>query len=78
VGGDADLYTARPLVHQPVQPDLEQFIVPDGSVRHDHPVVELIKRPFPLPRSVVIAQLDQTSVSLVESDLVVVEKVDRG
>lgn len=58
---------AAPLVHQPVDPDLEELVVPDGPVRHDDAVVELVEGAATLRRAAVVAQLDQLAAAVVEA-----------
>ena len=60
------LYAATPFVHQAVQPNLKQFIVPKWSMRHHNTIVEFIKWSLPLSCSVVVEKLYQTSMTLVK------------
>ena len=60
------LNAATPLVHQPIQADLKQLVLPEGPMGHHHPVVELIERSLPLRRPVVVQELDEAAVALME------------
>jgi hypothetical protein len=66
------LNTAAPFVHQSIQPNLKQLVISQRSMRHHHPVIELVQRSFPLSRPTVVAQFDQSSVALVEPNFAVV------
>ena len=56
---DSDLDAARPLLHEAVDADLEELVVPERPVRHDDAVVELVVRPPPLGRPVVFQTQNQ-------------------